>query len=118
VKPRELADAAETVLSSTAVGGCWPRAAALLARQSIETSLDVVWRARAPGVSMCSIHAQLLLLPIYLSDQTMARSAAYAWAALTRACHHHAYELAPTLSELRSLIRLARELANMTAEAH
>jgi hypothetical protein len=30
--------------------------------------------------------------------------------ALSRACHHHAYELAPTASELRYLLALVRQL--------
>jgi len=30
------------------------------------------------------------------------RDAAAAWTALSRACHHHAYELAPTAAELRT----------------
>jgi hypothetical protein len=46
-----------------------------------------------------------------LRDQEAARDASYAWSALSRACHHHAYELPPTASELRALIDLTRRVA-------
>jgi hypothetical protein len=113
VNPKELADAAERVLvdPSDVLFGCWARASALLARQSLETAMDLLWRKRAPIVVQCSTAAQLLVLPSYLRDQEAARDAAYAWSALSRACHHHAYELPPTASELRSLIGLTRRVA-------
>lgn len=113
MRPKELADAAEQVLvePSDALFGCWARASALLARQSLETAMDDLWRTRAPIVRQCSTAAQLLVLPSYLRDQEAARDAAYAWSALSRACHHHAYELAPTAAELRSLITLTRHVS-------
>ena len=73
--------------------------------------MDDLWRKRAPIVRQCSTTAQLLVLPSYLRDQEAARDASYAWSALSRACHHHAYELPPTASELRSLITLTRHVA-------
>jgi len=114
VRPNELADAAEQVLvdPNDALFGCWARASALLARQSLETAMDDLWRKRSPIVRQCSTTAQLLVLPSYLRDQEAARDAAYAWSALSRACHHHAYELAPTAAELRSLIKLTRRVAD------
>ena len=114
MRPNELADAAEQVLvdPNDALFGCWARASALLARQSLETAMDDLWRKRSPIVRQCSTTAQLLVLPSYLRDQEAARDAAYAWSALSRACHHHAYELAPTAAELRSLIKLTRRVAD------
>ena len=105
---QELADAAEQVLvdPNDALFGCWARASALLARQSLEMAVDRLWRTRTPLVAGCSMAAQLLVLPSYLRDQEAARDAAYAWSALSRACHHHAYELPPTASEVRVLIAL------------
>jgi hypothetical protein len=113
LSPKELADAAERVLvdPSDALFGCWARASALLARQSLEMAMDLLWRKRSPIMTQCSTTAQLLVLPSYLRDQEAARHASYAWSALSRACHHHAYELPPTASELRSLINLTRRVA-------
>ncbi len=59
-----------------------------------------LWQREAPGMERCSIRAQLLALPRYLDDEDLARSAVATWWSLTRACHHHAYELPPTESEL------------------
>ena len=113
MNPTELADAAERVLvePTDALYGCWARASALLARQSLEAAMDLLWRKRSPIVAQCSAAAQLLVLPSYMRDQEAARDAAYAWSALSRACHHHAYELPPTASELHALIRLTRRVA-------
>ena len=36
---------------------------------------------------------------------------AAAWTDLSRACHHHPYELAPTANELRDLLDIARRFA-------
>ena len=44
---------------------------------------------------------QLLLLPSY-AGTGIAERARDAWTGLSRAAHHHAYELAPTAAELRS----------------
>ena len=45
------------------------------------------------------MRAQLLSLDGYLSP-AIARDAYQAWSALSRASHHHVYELAPTRDEL------------------
>jgi hypothetical protein len=81
----------------------WPRAAALLARQALEGGLDDFWLRQAPGVEECSAKAQLLCLPTYL-DKEIARKADHAWVTLSRATHHHPYELAPTAAELRGWV--------------
>jgi hypothetical protein len=91
--------------------GLWPRAAALLTRQALEASLDQLWRARAPGVELASARAQLLCLPKYLGDPALAGRVSYAWTGLSRACHHHAYELPPSSSELANWVGIVEELS-------
>ena len=115
---QELVDAATLLLGKSArpTLGVWSRAVALLARQSIEQSLNVLWRARAPGLEACSTHAQLLCLPFYLRDMDLAQSSSYAWMALTRVCHHHPYELLPNNGELTALVDIARQLAAKTRD--
>ena len=49
------------------------------------------------------MRSQLICLPFYL-DATIAEQVAYVWAALSRACHYHPYELAPTGAELTGWI--------------
>ena len=40
----------------------------------------------------------------------LARQIAYVWAALSEACHYHAYELAPTAAELAGWFQSVEEL--------
>ena len=103
---RELLAAANGVMvqPAAAARGSWPRAAALLARQALEVALRTFWSAVAPGVEEAPMRAQLLCLEAYLSVQT-ARDAHQAWTALSRASHHHAYELPPTRDELAAWCR-------------
>src|SRR5437868_9846559 len=83
----------------------WPRASALLARHALEFALDGLWRRRAPGLERCSMRAQLLCLPAYLAtDGDLATRVSYAWSGLSRASHHHAYELPPAAAELSDWI--------------
>jgi hypothetical protein len=100
--PAELLDAARTMVTRPRSGtaGLWSRAAVLLGRQALEAALDELWSKQAPGVERASTRCQLLCLPSYLPDRQLAGRAAHAWAALTRACHHHPYELPPTAEEL------------------
>jgi|SRR5690606_8786225 len=89
---------------SGTLAGAWPRAVALLTRQALEQMLDDLWRWQAPGAQLASRHAQLLCLGAVLGDEEAARDARYTWAVLSRACHHHVYELPPTGEELEGLI--------------
>ena len=102
MKPDALLTSARHLLErpDPHTAGIWPRASALLARQAIEAALDDFWKRRAPGVEQCSMRAQMLCLPSYLGDEDLAERTFYAWGGLSRACHHHAYELPPTASEL------------------
>ena len=81
--------------------GTWPRASAILGRQALEIALGQLWARVAPGVENASARAQLTCLPEYV-DAQLAGRIRYAWHALSTACHHHAYELPPIVSELSS----------------
>jgi hypothetical protein len=99
---RELLASARALAdrSSTDTRGLWPRAAVLLARQALEVALKTYWSATARGVEECSTRAQLLCLGAYLGDEGLARRANSAWGTLSRASHHHAYDLSPTREEV------------------
>jgi hypothetical protein len=79
--------------------GVWQRAVAVLARQALEAAVARVLAARAAGTESCSARAQLLCLPTFAPTEP-AHEAAYLWHVLSRVCHHHPYELAPTAAEL------------------
>jgi hypothetical protein len=112
ITPRDLLDEAVDLLvrPDPVTAGLWPRAAALLARQALELGIEDVWKVRAPGIELCSTRAQLLCLETFLRDSELATNASHAWWALTQACHHRAYELAPTASELSNWIEVIRKL--------
>lgn len=97
--------------SDAATAGVWPRAAALLARQALEQGLADFWQNRAPGVEDCPRRSQLLCLRSY-ADEQLAEEASHTWAALSRACHHHAYELSPTASELERWMRSVADVVD------
>lgn len=97
--------AAERLLADVIPGaaGTWPRACAWLTRLALESALDEFWSQVNPAVTACrSRRAQLLLLGEH-TDRGVARRAYHAWSRLSRAGHHHSYELAPTAAELRDI---------------
>jgi hypothetical protein len=111
--PDDLLAAARDLISrdDAATAGVWPRTAALLARQALEGSIDQVW-ARRPdtaGLAERSMRTQLICLPAYINPG-LATRAAYVWAALSSACHHHPYELPPTAAELTGWLDEVQQL--------
>ena len=90
--------------------GIWQRAVALLARQALESAVADALAARAPGAESCPMRAQLLCLPEYVSTAA-GLEASYLWSVLSRACHQHAYDLAPTWEELAGWLERVDTLA-------
>lgn len=74
-----------------------------------------LWRAKAPGVEDASYRAQLLCLRTYM-DPELAASADQTWAALSRACHHHAHEMPPTAAELGTWLESVDEVVRVVAK--
>ena len=91
-------------------GGIWPRAAALLTRQALEEALDRMWAACHPGMVYTSRRTQMLCLDQVIEDEALAADVRAAWSSLSRACHHHHYELAPTAAELEGWIQQTEHL--------
>jgi hypothetical protein len=110
--PHELLELARGLVcrADPSTAGLWPRAAALLALRSLEASVLGLWQCRTLDLEGCSMRAQLICLRTYLGDAELAARAGHAWSALNRACHHHAYELAPTAWELDEWFSVVGEL--------
>jgi hypothetical protein len=110
--PSEAIRTAADLLSRAdpVTAGLWPRAAALLALQALEDGLARLWERCTLDLRCCSVPTQLICLRSYLDDPRLAARAGHAWAALHRACHHHAYELAPTAGELEAWFAVVRDL--------
>jgi hypothetical protein len=113
---RALLELSRGLLSrpDAATAGLWPRASALLARQALETALDAYWSARGIGLDACPTRSQLICLKEYFDDSEMAAAVRSCWATLSGVCHHHAYELAPTVAELTVLLDVVEAFAART----
>ena len=72
--------------------------------------------AQAAGLSGCTMRSQVLCLTAYLDPDTASR-AAYLIAALSRACHYHPYELAPTAAELTGWLDQAAQIVTQIQAA-
>jgi hypothetical protein len=122
-----LLDAADQMLRSPVpgLGNLWPRACALLIRTALELTLDRYWARVLPEAAYCGMRQQLLLLPLYAGglydspgDLDAVSLAREAWLGLAGAAHHHAYELAPNASELRSWHTAVSQLAELLSAPH
>jgi hypothetical protein len=115
---RDLLAAARALVDrpSKDTSGMWPRAAVFLARQALEVALKTYWSAKAPGVENCPTRAQLLCLGGYL-DGSLAQRGNLVWAALSRASHHHPYDLPPTHEELVGWCDTVLEIVERTERA-
>jgi hypothetical protein len=106
-------------LRDSSLAGVRERAAALVARQALEESVAAALSRRAPGTEHASATAQLLCLPTYAPNEP-ASEARYLWSVLSRVCHHHPYELAPTSAELTewllAVTRVVEQLAPPPAD--
>ncbi len=102
--------------SVTDAGGLWSRATAWILRIALEQVVDELWIRVAPELMRCPMRAQLLALRTFAGPFTAARIATL-WSALSHAAHHHDYELAPAVIELRrwreETARIADELATI-----
>lgn len=76
-----------------------PRAAVFLIRRALEEHLDAYVRQRRPGLERCSMLTKTVWLAQHLDPAHVGRLAAV-WLSLSRACHHHQYAMAPTISEI------------------
>ena len=95
--------------------GVWPRAAAFLARQALEDAVDQMWERNLPDMRYASRATQLACLGYASPDRELTDGVRVAWHALSRACHHHQYELAPTAPELEMWIeKVVRMIERMS----
>ncbi len=109
---RALLETADGLLgrAEQATAGLWPRASAILGLEALEATLLRLWKNRGLDLQGCTIRTQLICLRRYLDDGGLAARSGHAWSALSRSCHHHPYELAPTAAELGSWLSVVGEL--------
>jgi len=115
--PRTLLDVARDLLTAPppSLRRGWPRACAALARLALERGLRRYWEHRARCLVSSPMRHQLLALAV-LADRGTAALATSTWHSLSRAMHHHTYELPPTAAELAGwLTDTATLLDSLTA---
>lgn len=85
------------------------RMAAWLARAACENAIRAHLDARGLDTGRASMKSQLICLEAL--DPELARRSESVWSQLSGACHHHAYDLAPTGPEVAGLIGEVETLA-------
>lgn len=108
--PTDLLDLADAILdgSITVPGASAARGAAVIARQVLEDAVERRCREPAGTGVRPTFRSQLVLIR-ELGDPVVAEQARVAWDGLSRACHHHSYELQPTVTEVRCHILKVKE---------
>ncbi|ORM37157.1 hypothetical protein BFL43_05045 [Williamsia sp. 1135] len=86
------------------------RLAAFVARQAVEALVDERLKVVGAECAGASMRTRLAILRSLDGAERTAR-AEFAWNQLSACCHHHAYELAPTVGEVRVLCERVVELA-------
>jgi hypothetical protein len=116
-EPEALLAEAQRLLDGEHDLDCWPIATAILLRCALEISVERHLVARGDVTAGASMRSQLLALAARRGDDDLAAAAAIAWSDLSRAVHHHAYEVAPTVGELRHLGAVVASVAGGLAVA-
>lgn len=105
-----LLDEAQAVLDGSAPErnrmSCWLARAAL--EMAVRDRLEA--RNRPPGTA--SMRSLLTCIEVaYADDPALIDRSEHAWAGLSNACHHHAFQLTPTAEEAQRLIDSVRLIA-------
>jgi len=103
----ELLTYAEQLLDGTVnLGARGPRTAALLARRAFEEWLDEIsasWSTQVVSDRPPTTSSKLVALGAPRGME-LGERAKWVWHGLSRAVHHHAYELQPSVMEVRQLV--------------
>lgn len=113
--PTDLLDLADAILdgSISVPGASAARGAAVIARQVLEDAVERRCQQLAGTVARPKFRSQLVLLR-ELGDPVVAERGRVAWDGLSRACHHHSYELQPSPTEVRGLTKAVTEFLKPT----
>lgn len=87
------------------------RAAAMLTRLALEDIAQAMCRSVGADLDRATMRSRLICIRILIGDED-ADAAETGWIGLSRACHHHAYELTPTEVEVRHLVDVVGSLCD------
>jgi hypothetical protein len=89
------------------------RLAAFLGRQALEDIVDSMCKKEDKSLRHpVTMRSRLTVLGI-TQGSDVARAMEVVWIGLSDACHHHAYELAPTITEVGHLIDIVSALSSL-----
>jgi hypothetical protein len=107
-----LLEQASAVLEASAAHS--NRAACWVARVALESAVDDLLETKQRSAPDASMRSKLTVLQVVFDqDDAVSARAEYAWSRLSQACHHHAFELSPTATEVRHLIGLVETLTQV-----
>jgi hypothetical protein len=107
--PAVLLDQASKVLQESAAHS--NRAACWIARSALEHAVDDLLEAKRLSANDATMRSKLTLLQVaYEQDNDVPALADQAWHRLSQACHHHAFELAPSATEVQHLMQLVAKV--------
>lgn len=105
-----LGQASDVLARATAYSN---RAACWIARAALESVVDDLLTARQRSAPDATMRSKLTVLQVaYEHEPDVATQAEYAWNGLSRVCHHHAFELTPSATEVRHLVELVEQLTD------
>lgn len=88
------------------------RAACWIARRGLECLVADMLRRRNTDPGIGTMRSQLTCVSVTYADcPALVTSLTTLWDELSRRCHHHAYELTPTVAEAQHLVRRLAEAA-------
>lgn len=83
--------------------------AAFLARRALEEIIELRCAALQAAAPYATTRSKLPILRA-LDTQEVADAAALAWNRLSNACHLHAYEMQPSVTEVQQLCKMVAQL--------
>lgn len=87
----------------------WALAVAVLARRALELGLEEHWLRESPDLARTRARKAQFIALRFSIDPELAGRLWVKWSQLSDACHHHAYELPPTATELTGWLETVEE---------
>lgn len=88
------------------------RTACWLSRLALEQAVGNLLQAKGVSAPRATMASRLSALEVLYREDgpTVAQRAGYAWSRLSSASHYHAFELTPSMAEVRGLVDMVTQL--------
>lgn len=94
------------------------RTACWLSRLALERAIGDLLEAKGVSAPRATMASRLSALEVLYreEDPTVAQRAGYAWSRLSNASHYHAFELTPSVAEVRGLVDTVSQLEQESSD--